>query len=64
MAAFHQLTPGTLTLGPVLAAALAQQAAIASFPLGAGLGGLWYGLFPAAPSAGLVAGERPATLSS
>jgi hypothetical protein len=40
----------------VLAAALAQQAAIASFPLGAGLGGLWYGMFPAAPSAGLVAG--------
>jgi hypothetical protein len=56
MAAFHQLTPGTLTLGPVLAGALAQQAAIASFPLGAGLGGIWYGMFPAAPSAGLVAG--------
>jgi hypothetical protein len=56
MAAFHKLTPGTLTLGPVLAAALAQQAAIATFPLGAGLGGLWYGMFPAAPSAGLVAG--------
>ena len=56
MAAFHQLTPGTLTLGPVIAAALAQQAAVASFPLGAGLGSLWYGLFPAAPSAGLVAG--------
>lgn len=56
MAAFHQLTPGTLTLGPVIAAALAQQAAVASFPLGVGLGSLWYGLFPVAPSAGLVAG--------
>jgi hypothetical protein len=56
MAAFHKLTPGTLTLGPVLAAALAHQAAIASFPLGAGLGGLWYGIFPVAPSVGLVAG--------
>jgi hypothetical protein len=56
MAAFHKLTPGTLTLGPVLATALAQQAAIASFPLGSALGGLWYGWFPAAPSAGLVAG--------
>ncbi|MGH6900719.1 MAG: DUF6635 family protein [Geminicoccaceae bacterium] len=56
MAAFHKLTPGTLTLGPVLAAALAQQAAVASFPLGSALGGLWYGWFPAAPSAGLVAG--------
>ena len=35
MAAFQKLTPGTLTLGPVIAAALAQQAAVASFPLGA-----------------------------
>jgi len=56
MAAFHKLTPGTLTLGPVIAAALAEQAAVASFPLGSALGGLWYGWFPAAPSAGLVAG--------
>jgi hypothetical protein len=56
MAAFQKLTPGTLTLGPVIAAALAQQAAVASFPLGATLGGFWYGLFPATPSAALVAG--------
>ena len=56
MVAFQKLTPGTLTLGPVIAATLAQQAAVASFPLGAGLGSIWYGLFPAAPSAGLVAG--------
>lgn len=55
-AVFHQLTPGALTLGPLLAAAIAQHAAIAAFPLGAGLGGLWYGAVPAAPSAGLVAG--------
>ena len=51
-----QLTPGVVTLGPSLAAVMAQQAAIASFPLGAGLGGLWYGWFPAAPSALLVTG--------
>jgi hypothetical protein len=56
MAAFQQLTAGTLTLAPVIAAALAQQAAIASFPLGAGLGGIWYGLFPATSSAALIAG--------
>jgi hypothetical protein len=56
IAAFQKLTPGTLTLGPVIAAALAHQAAVASFPLGAGLGGIWYGLFPATPSAALVAG--------
>jgi hypothetical protein len=56
MAAFQKLTPGTLTLGPVIAAALAHQAAVASFPLGASLGGIWYGLFPATPSVALVAG--------
>lgn len=49
-----QLTPGAVTLGPALAASLAHEAAIASFPLGAGLGSLWYGVFPTAPSALLV----------
>jgi hypothetical protein len=56
LAALHQLTPGALSLGPALAGVLAQQAAIAGFPLGATLGGLWYGVFAAAPSAGLVVG--------
>jgi len=51
-----QLTPGVVTLGPSLAAVMAQQAAIASFPLGAGLGGLWYTVFPAAPSLLLISG--------
>jgi hypothetical protein len=55
-AALHQLTPGALSLGPPLAAAIAQQVAIAGFPLGAGAGGIWYGLFAATPSAGLVVG--------
>jgi hypothetical protein len=54
--AVKQVTPGVVTLGPALAAMLSQQLAIASFPLGAGLGGLWYSLFPAAPSLALVAG--------
>jgi hypothetical protein len=53
--ALRQLTPGAITLGPVLAAVLAQQSAIAAFPLGAGLGGLWYSMFPVAPPALLVA---------
>ena len=48
--AFKQLTPGVVSLGPAIATAAAQQAAIASFPLGAGLGSLWYGVFPASPS--------------
>lgn len=55
-AVLKELTPGALSLGPPLAAAIAHQAAVASFPLGAGLGGLWYGIFAAAPSAALVVG--------
>jgi hypothetical protein len=55
-AAFRQLTPGVLSLGPALAGAIAQKAAIASFPLGAGAGSVWYGHFAAAPSTGLVVG--------
>jgi uncharacterized protein YbaA (DUF1428 family) len=54
--ALKQLTPGAVTLGPALAALIAQQSAIAAFPLGAGLGGLWYGMFPVAPAGLLVAG--------
>ena len=53
---FQQLTPSALTLGPMVAALLAQQAAVASFPLGAWLGAVWYGAFPAAPSVALIAG--------
>ncbi len=54
--ALKQLTPGVLTLGPALAALIAQQSAIAAFPLGTGLGSLWYAMFPAAPAVLLVAG--------
>jgi hypothetical protein len=54
--ALNKLTPGAVTLGPALAGAVAQQSAISAFPLGAGLGSLWYGAFPAVPSAALVAG--------
>jgi len=54
--ALKQLTPGAVTLGPALAALIAQQSAIAAFPLGTGLGGLWYAMFPAAPAVLLVAG--------
>jgi hypothetical protein len=55
-ALFQKLTPGAFSLGPVLAGAIAHQAAIASFPLGAGLGSLWYAWFPTAPSAALLLG--------
>ena len=52
--ALNKLTPGAASLGPSLAAVMAQQTAVASFPLGGWLGGLWYGMFPAAPSAMLL----------
>jgi hypothetical protein len=54
--ALKQLTPGAVTLGPALAALIARQSAISAFPLGASLGGFWYGIFPVAPPAVLVAG--------
>lgn len=54
--AFKQVTPGLLSLGPMLAGALAQSAAISTFPLGAGLGGLWHSWFPASAGPALVAG--------
>ncbi len=54
--ALRKLTPGALTLGPTLAAAIAQRAAVMSFPMGGALGSLWYTVFPVAPSAVLVAG--------
>jgi len=41
-----QATPGLMTLGSALASMIAQQTAIAAFPLGTALGGLWYSLFP------------------
>lgn len=44
--ALHKLTPGALSLGPAAAHALIQHAALTSFPLGATIGGAWYGVFP------------------
>lgn len=54
--AVNKLTPGMATLGPSLAAAIAQQGAIASFPLGSSLGALWYGMYPVAPPLALTIG--------
>lgn len=55
-AMLHQATPGMMSLGPALAAALAQHTAIASFPLGSTVGGMWFGVFPAAVSPVLLVG--------
>ena len=49
---------GSLTAAKAaVAGSVAQYMAISSFPLGAGLGGAWYGLFPASPSLALVIGS-------
>jgi hypothetical protein len=54
-AATKQATPGMVSLGPALAAVIAHNAAVASFPLGAWAGGIWYGMFPVAATPALVA---------
>ena len=51
-----KLTPRARSLGPAMAAVTANQAAIAGFPLGSWLGGVWYGMFPVSPSNELVWG--------
>ncbi len=55
VAAFGKMTPGALTAGSPLAAAIAHEAAVSNFILGPTLGGIYYTLFPAAASTGLVA---------
>ncbi|MDO9524326.1 MAG: hypothetical protein Q7J57_02105 [Gemmobacter sp.] len=52
---FQALTPGMISMAPGLAEAVSQGSAIADFPLGATLGGVWYGVFPVGPSPGLIA---------
>ena len=54
--AFKKFTPGGLAVGILLAGWWAQHSAVMSFPLGSWLGNLYYGLFPAEPSAGLTVG--------
>ncbi|MFV0244060.1 MAG: DUF6635 family protein, partial [Qingshengfaniella sp.] len=44
---FHAATPGVISLIWPVADMLAQNAAVAGFPLGERLGTLWYGIFPA-----------------
>lgn len=47
---FHAVTPGVISLAPVVTERAAHARYVAGFPLGHWLGGAWYGLFP---------GERP-----
>ena len=43
---FQALTPGMISLAPNVAGVVAHGVAVADFPLGQTLGGLWYGVFP------------------
>lgn len=52
---FNALTPGMISMAPGVADALARTTAIAAFPLGETLGGMWYGLFRPGASPVLVA---------
>ncbi|WP_354595946.1 DUF6635 family protein [Rhodovulum tesquicola] len=53
--AFQALTPGMISMAPGVADAMARTNAIASFPLGQTLGGMWYGVFAVDASPWLVA---------
>lgn len=52
--AFQALTPGMISMAPGVADAMARTNAIATFPLGQTLGGMWYGLFAPDASPWLV----------
>ncbi len=60
----HKVTPGILSLGPAISGAVANKAAMASFPMGAAVGGLWYNAFPIAPSAALAVGTTGGLLAA
>ncbi|WP_455205373.1 DUF6635 family protein [Kaarinaea lacus] len=63
-ALFKQLTPGALSTGSALAAAVAQQSAIAKFAFGSTLGSVYYGIFPASVSLGLLAASTGGVLAA
>jgi len=57
-------TPGMLSAGSALAAAVAQQVAVANFWLGPALGAWYYGVFPASASMGLIAASTGALMAA
>jgi hypothetical protein len=61
---FGKMTPGALTVGGGLAAAIAQQTAISNFILGPTVGGLYYAVFPASASMGLVIASTGAVMAA
>jgi hypothetical protein len=61
---FGKMTPGALTVGGGLAAAVAQHTAISNFILGPTVGGLYYAVFPASASMGLVIASTGAVMAA
>ncbi len=59
-----KMTPGGISFGSLLAASIAQQSAISGFFLGPALGGIYYGIFPASASLGLVVASTSTVLAS
>lgn len=59
-----KMTPGGISFGTGLAAAIAQQSAISGFFLGPTLGGIYYGMFPATASLGLVVASTSGVLAA
>lgn len=53
---FQTVTPGMISMAPGVAEAMTRSSAIASFPLGQTLGGVWYGVFAPGASPWLVTG--------
>lgn len=60
---FGKMTPGAMTFGGGLASAMAQYMAISNFVLGPTLGGIYYSVFPATASMGLVIASTGSVLA-
>lgn len=54
VAMFQKFTPGALSMGNAAAAAIAHHLAVSNFILGSTLGSVYYGIFPATVSTGLL----------
>lgn len=61
---FGKMTPGAMTTGGAIASAFAHCHAVSNFVLGSFLGSLYYGLFPAAASTGLVIASTALTMAA
>jgi hypothetical protein len=61
---FGKMTPGAMTFGGGLASAIAQYTAISNFILGPTLGGIYYSIFPATASMGLLVASTGTVLAA